>query len=122
MKLLFDSLDALLAELRERKVQVVRISPCVHMETGARTGGIPHLTSRVVVTAALDEHLWAEHRHWVGRGLADVGERGLHLPDSLRLKADRALADVSKRVDDAGFLVREGMLAHDTAAMDTFRL
>jgi hypothetical protein len=100
MKLLFDSLDALLGELRERKVQVVRVSPSIHLESGARTAGIPHLTSRVVVTAAIDEHLWAEWRHFVGRGLAEV----------------------SKRIDDAGFLIREGMLAHDTAAMDTFRL
>ena len=122
MKLLFDSLDAILTELRDRKVTVVRISPAIERETGARTGGIPHLTSRVIVTAALDEHLWAEWRHWVGRAVAEVSERGLHLPGTLRRKGDDAIAAIAQHVDDAGFEIREGILAHDTAAMDTFRL
>ena len=34
MKLLFDSLDALLAELRDRKIGIVRVSPAVEIETG----------------------------------------------------------------------------------------
>ncbi len=49
MKLLFPSLDAMLAELREGKVRIVRISPAIERETGVGTGGIPHLTSRVLV-------------------------------------------------------------------------
>jgi hypothetical protein len=57
-------------------------------ETGARTGGIPDLTSRVIVTAALDEHLWAEWRHWVGRAVVEVSERGLHLPAILQRKGN----------------------------------
>ena len=122
MKLLFDSLDAILTELRERKITVVRISPAIERETGARTGGIPHLTSRVIVTATVDDHLWAEWRHWVGRAVAEFSERGLHLPERLRHRGDEAIALISKRVDDAGFEIREGILAHDTAAMDTFRL
>jgi len=120
MKLLFDSLDAILTELRERKVNVVRISPAIERETGARPGGIPHLTSRVIT--ALDDHQWAEWRHWVGRAIAEVGDRGFHLPARLREKQDRALAEVSKRVDDAGLLIREGILTHDTGVMDSFRL
>jgi hypothetical protein len=122
MKLLFDSLDALLIELRDRKVTIVRISPAIERESGARTGGIPHLTSRVIVTAAIDDHLWAEWRHWVGRAVAEVSERGLHLPATLQRKGNEALAVISTLVDDAGFEIREGILAHDTAAMDTFRL
>src|SRR5262245_48814578 len=122
MKLLFDSLDALLSELRDRKVTVVRISPAIDRETGARTGGIPHLTSRVIVTAALDDRLWTEWRHWVGRAVAEASERGLHLPATLQRKGNEAIAAISKRVDAAGFEIREGILAHDTAAMDTFRL
>jgi hypothetical protein len=122
MKLLFDSLDALLTELRDRKVTAVRISPAIEREGGARTGGIPHLTHRVIVTAAIDDHLWAEWRHWVGRAVAEVSERGLHLPATLQQKGNEALAAISRRVDDAGFETREGILAHDTAAMDTFRL
>jgi hypothetical protein len=122
MKLLFDSLDAFLAEVRDRKVGIVRISPALAIDTGRRTVGIPNLVSRVLVTAALNEHHWAEWRHWVGRAIAEVGDRGLHLPAWLREKQDHALAEVSKRVDDAGLLIREGILTHDTGVMDSFRL
>jgi hypothetical protein len=122
MKLIFDTLDALLTELHDRKVQVVRVSPMIHAETGARTAGIPQMTSRVLVTAALDEQLWAEWRLWVGRAMGEVGERGIHLPEWLRKKGDAALAEISKRVDDEGFQIREGIVAHDTAALDDFSL
>src|SRR5262245_48720941 len=122
MKLLFDSLDAMLSELRNRKVTVVRISPAIEREGGARTGGIPHLTSRIIVTAAIEDHLWSEWRHWVGRAVAEITERGLHLPATLQRKGSEAITAISKHVDDAGFEIREGILAHDTAAMDTFRL
>jgi hypothetical protein len=121
MKLLFDSLDALLAELRERQVGVVRVARATHAETGSRTVGIAHLTSRAIVTAGIDDHLWAEWRHFIGRAAAEVGERGLQLPDWLKKKTDAVLADVSQCVDDAGFEIREGLLTHDTATMDTFR-
>ena len=120
MKLIFDSLDALLAELKERKVEIVRVSRAVHMEGGRLTAGIPRLTSRVIVTARIDDHLWAEWRLWVGRAVAEVGERGLHLPERLGAKGDRALADITKRIDDASFQIREGLLTHDTATMDSF--
>src|SRR5262245_7491843 len=43
-------------------------------------------------------------------------------PATLQGKAHEAIAVISKCVDDAGFEIREGILAHDTAAMDTFRL
>jgi hypothetical protein len=122
MKLLFDSLDAFLAEVRDRKVEIVRISPALAIDTGRRTAGIPNLVSRVLVTAALNEHQWAEWRHWVGRAIAEVGDRGLHLPAWLREKQDRALAEVSKRVDAAGLRIREGILTHDAGVMDSFRL
>jgi hypothetical protein len=120
MKLIFDSLDALLAELKERKVAIVRVSRAVQAEGGRPAAGIPHLTCRVIVTAALDDHVWAEWRLWVGRAIAEVSERGLHLPERLRAKGDRALAEISKRVDDASFEIREGVLTHDTASADCF--
>jgi hypothetical protein len=122
MKLLFDSLEAFLAEARERKVEVVRISPALEVDRGRRTAGVPQLVSRVLVTAALDEHHWTEWRYWVGRAIAEVSDRGLHLPGWLREKQDRALAEVSRRVDDAGLAIREGILTHDTGVMDSFRL
>lgn len=121
MKLVFDSLDAFLTELRDRKVDVVRISPAVELDTGPRTDGVPHVVTRVLVTAAVDDHQWAEWRHWIGRAVADTGPRGgVQLPASLRDQRDRALADIAKRVDEAGFQIREGIVTHDTGVMDTF--
>ncbi len=122
MKLLFPSLDAMLNELREAKVSIVRISPAIEREVGVGTGGIPHLTSRVIVTAALDARLWVEWRYWVGRAVAEISEHGLHLPGLLQRKSDEAIAAIARYVDDASFEIREGILAHDTAAIDTFSL
>jgi hypothetical protein len=53
VKLLFDSLDALLTELGDREVTLVRVAPAVAIEPGPETQGERHLVSRVVVTAAL---------------------------------------------------------------------
>lgn len=122
MKLIFETLDAFLAELRDRHVELVRISPAIEADKGLRTAGVPQLVSRVIVTAALDEHHWAEWRYWVGRSIAEPGPRGLHLPAALQTKHDRALAEISKRVDDAGFQIREGILTHDMGVLDSFRL
>src|SRR5262245_8310909 len=122
MKLLFESLDALLGELRERKVEVVRVSPALHLEVTPRTGNIPQLVGRVLVTAALDDHTWAEWRHWVGQAVAEADRPELHVPAWLREQRDRALAEVARRVDAAGFDIREGILTHDTGVMDTFQL
>jgi hypothetical protein len=47
--------------------------------------------SRVLVTAALNEYHWAEWRHWVGRAIAEVGDRGLHLPAWLREKQEQSV-------------------------------
>jgi hypothetical protein len=123
VKLLFDSLDALLVELRDRKVEIVRLSRALEIETGPRTVGIPYLVSRVLVTAAaLGNDSWAEWRHWVGQALVELGRSELQMPVWLREKQDRAIAEVSRRVDEAGFLVREGILTHDRGVMDTYRL
>ena len=122
VKLLFDSLDALLVELRDRKVEVVRVSPALEIVTGPWAAGIPHLVSRVLVTAALDDHHWAEWRHWVGQAVAEIGRPEVQVPTWLREQQDRALAEVARRVDEAGFLIREGILTHDTGVLDTFRL
>ncbi len=122
VKLLFESLDAFLVELRDRKVEVVRVSPALQIEAGPRTSGIPHLVGRVLVTAALDDRSWAEWRHWVGPAVAEIGRPDLQVPTWLREKQDRALAEVARRVDEAGFLLREGILTHDRGVMDTLRL
>ena len=122
MKLLFESLDALLVELRDRKVEVVRVSPALEIETGPWAAAIQHLVSRVLVTAALGDNTWAEWRRRVGQAIAEIGRPEVQVPAWLREKQDRALAEVSRRVDEAGFLIREGILTHDTGVMDPFRL
>jgi hypothetical protein len=122
VKLLFDSLDALLGELRDRKAEIVRVSPALELDRGPRTAGVPQLVGRVPVTAALDDHHWVEWRYWVGRGVADVTPSGFQLPAVLQAKCDRALAEVARRVDEAGFQIRQGILTHDQGVLDTFRL
>lgn len=122
MKLIFESLDAFLTEARLRHVDVVRISPAIEADRGARTAGVPHLVCRVIVTAALDDHSWAEWRYWVGRAIAQIGPHGLHLPAALRRKQDHALATISKRVDEASFQIREGIVTHDAGVLESFRL
>ena len=46
----------------------------------------------------------------------------VEMPAWIREKQDRALCEVSRRVDEAGFFIREGILTHDRGVMDTFRL
>jgi hypothetical protein len=120
MKLIYDSLGAMLAELRDRKVEAVWVSPAIQPEPGRRRPGIPRFTSRIIVTARIDEHLWAEWRLWVGSALAELGERGPRLPEPLRLRSEHRLKDVKSRIEAEGFRTREGLLAHDSAAMDVF--
>lgn len=122
VKLLFDSLDALLAELRDRKLDVVRVSPAVAIESDVRTSGVPQLVSRVLVTAALGESSWVEWRYRVGQAALEPGRSEFQLPPWLREKQDRALAEVARRVDKAGFQIRDGILTHDQGVMDSFRL
>ena len=121
-KLTFPSLEATIAAFRERRVGIVWISPEVKLKYGVQTAGIPYLASRVVVTAIIAKRLWAEWRYWVGRAMAEGGTRGLRVPDWLQQKSDQKLAEVSKRIDDAGFEIREGMICHARMGIDTFRL
>jgi hypothetical protein len=122
MKLLFDSLDALLAELGERRVEAVRVSRLVNVESGQPTAGIPHLTSRILVTAAIQDGFWAEYRHWIGRSIAEIGERGFYLPPRLEERTATALTQITERVAAAGFQVRDGIYTHDRGTLDSFRL
>jgi hypothetical protein len=111
VKLLFDALDSLLLELRDRKVGIVRVSPVLEIEMGPRTGGTPHVVSHVLVTAALGHQRWAEWRHRVGQ--IPVEDPQFQVPAKLREQQDRALAEVARRVDDAGFQIREGILTEN---------
>ena len=122
MKLLFECLESFLVELRDRKVTLVRVSPALAVETGPRVDDLPNIVSRVLVTAALDDQNWAEWRYWVGEAPLQGAGPELQVPMWLREKQDRSLAEVARRVDGAGFLLREGILTHDRGVMDTFRL
>jgi len=121
-KLTFSSLDATITTFRESRVQIVWVCSEVKLEGDAWTSGIPHLASRVVVTAVISRRLWAEWRYWVGRAMAEGNARDLRVPAWLQQKSDEKLAEVSKRIDDSGFEIREGMICHARTAMDTFRL
>ena len=84
--------------------------------------GIPHLVVLVLVTAALDDHTLAEWRHWVGQAVAKIGRPEIRVPTWLPEKQDRHSPRSRKRVEEAGFLIREGILTHDRGVMDTVRL
>jgi hypothetical protein len=122
MKLLFGSLDAMLEELRAHKPSVVRVGRAIQREHGPRTGGVPQFTARVIVTAGIHDHVWAEARFLVGTGRAQLGARGLTLPPDLGRRTDDLLAEARRRIEEAGFTVTDGLLAHDTASMDNFAL
>lgn len=121
MKIVFESLDTMLAELHEQRIDEVRVAPATQVEGGERGGGIPRFIFRVIVTAALGEQCWAEWRLWVGRAIGEVGERGLRVPDALSARGTAALAEVRQRLEVAGFRTHGGILTHDTAVMEAFR-
>jgi len=122
MKLIHTSLDAMLAELKEWSVEVVRVSRTVHAEPERVSGGVPRFTSRIIVTAGLSKHLWAEWRFWVGKAPAGAGARGFVLPGTLRERGEQVETEVRGRIEARGFRIGDGLLAHDTASMDNFRL
>src|SRR5206468_1151868 len=110
-----------LRERQNHQVERVRVSPALEIETGPRTSGVPHLVSRILVTAALDDDNWAEWRHWVGQAVVETARSEIQMPPWLRDTQDHALAEVSRRVDEAGFFIREGIPPHERGVMGTFR-
>jgi hypothetical protein len=123
MKQILISLNMLLTELREQKVTIVWIAPVTTPEWYRQDPGLPRLTSRILLTATTGENgRLIEWRYWVGRALGEASEAGIGPPPWLRRKTDEALSKISKRIDDAGFETREGLLAPDTVTVDIFRL
>lgn len=116
MKVVHGSLSGLLQEVKDRKIDAVRVAAFVQSDAGGN--GIPRYTAFVVVTAVLDWDLWAEWRLLVGRGYADVGERGVVVPPKLADALKERAQHVRTRIADAGFGVRDGMLAPDAEGMD----
>jgi hypothetical protein len=116
MKVIHGSLNGLLQEVKDKKVEAVRVA--AFMQSDVVTNGLPRYSAWVVVTAILDWDLWTEWRLLVGRGHAEVTERGAVLPPRIAELMTARAAEVRARVAEAGLGVRDGMLAHDAEGMD----
>jgi hypothetical protein len=116
MKVIHGSLKGLLQEVKDRKVEAVRVA--AFMQSDVVSNGVPRYTAWVVVTAVLDWDLWAEWRLLVGRGHAEVTESGAAVPARIAERMAERAKDVRTRVAEAGFGVRDGLLAHDAESMD----
>ncbi len=81
MKIVHGSLRALLHEVKERKVEAVRVA--AFLQSDVVSNGMPRYTAWVIVTGVLDGTLWAEWRLLVGRGHAEVTEQGAVAPARL---------------------------------------
>jgi hypothetical protein len=118
MKIVHGSLTALLHEVKERKVEAVRVA--AFLQSGVVSNGIPRYTAWAIVTALLDLDwdLWTEWRLLVGRGYAEVTEHGAAVPARLAELLNEKTREIRARVTEAGLGVRRGILAHDAEAMD----
>jgi hypothetical protein len=117
MKAVHGSLSHLLAEAKDKKVETVRVAAFV-LADGAVNNGIPRYTAWVVVTAVLDWDLWAEWRLLVGRGYAEMTERGPVVPPRIAEALTARAREIRGRIAEAGLGVRHGMLAHDAEIVD----
>jgi hypothetical protein len=88
MKIVHGSLTALLHEVKERKVEAVRVAAFLQ-SSDVVSNGIPRYTAWVVVTARLDSGLWTEWRLLVGRGYAELTEHGATVPAIAELRMER---------------------------------
>ncbi len=116
MKVIHGSLRGLLQEVKDRKVETVRVA--AFMQSDVVANGLPRYTAWVVVTAMLDWDLWTEWRLLVGRGHAEVAEGGAVVPARIAGLINERGAEIRARVAEAGLGVRDGMLAHDAEGMD----
>lgn len=116
MKVVHGSLKSLLQEVKDRKVDAVRVA--AFMQSDVVANGLPRYTAWVVVTALLDWDLWTEWRLLVGRGRAEVAEQGFDVPASVVELSKQRYDEVRKRLEEAGLGVQGGVLAPDTETMD----
>ncbi len=121
MKLIVDSLDTMIVELRVHEVTTVRVARGIQRERGPRASHGAGLTARIIVTARIDEHLWAEARSWVGSA-SEIAASGARVPDTLERRVATVRAEIVHRLEAAGVETLGGLIAHDTAAMDSFRV
>jgi hypothetical protein len=116
MKVIHGSLKGLLQEVKDKKVDAVRVAG--FMQSDVVANGLPRYTAWVVVTALLDFDLWTEWRLLVGRGHAEVTETGAVVPPRIAERMAERGKEVRARVAEAGLGVRDGLLAHDAEGMD----
>ncbi len=116
MKIVHGSLKALLHEVKERKVEAVRVA--AFLQSDVVSNGIHRYTAWVVVTAVLDWDLWTEWRLLVGRGRAEVTEHGAVAPARIAELLKQRTREVRAHVTEDGLGVRDGLLSHDAEAMD----
>ena len=116
MKVIHGSLKGLLQEVKDHKVESVRVA--AFMQSDVVANGLPRYTAWVVVTAVLDWDLWAEWRLLVGRGHAELSETGAVVPARITERMTERGKEVRARVSEAGLGVRDGLLAHDADSMD----
>jgi hypothetical protein len=121
MKIIHGSLTALLHEVKERSVEVVRVAAFLQ-GSDVVSNGIPRYTAWWVVTARLNWSLWTEWRLLVGRGYAEVTEHGAAVPARLAELQKSKTREIRACVTEAGLSVRDGILANDTEAMDRCRV
>ena len=117
MKVIHGSLQHLIDEVKDRKVETVRVAGCVQSDaapTHASTG----YTACVIVTAVLDWDLWAEWRLLVGRDQAEVNVRGTVIPADIADLLTQRVREVRARLTGTGLRVEQGMLAHDAEALE----
>ena len=116
MKIIHGSLKGLLQEVKDRKVDAVRVAAL--MQSDATANGIPRYTGWIVVSAPVDWDEWVEWRHVVGRGRAEITEDGAQVPERITALTKERLAEVRERVTAAGLGFRDGIIAADAEAMD----
>ena len=117
MKVVHGSLRNLLNEVRAKKLDVVRVAAFMQTEA-IPTNGIPRYAAWVVVTARLDFDLWTEWRLTIGRGTAEITEKGAVAPARIAQLMTERLHDVRARITDAGVEMSDGMLTHDAESLD----
>ena len=116
MKIIHGSLKGLLNEVKDRKIESVRVAAL--MQSDIVMNGAPRYTAWVIVTAPIDWDQWTEWRLAVGRERAEMTQDGAQIPEKITALMKERLAEVRERVTAVGLGFRDGIIAADAEAMD----